>query len=259
MKFLLHTQIGVENITEVELLDKYKGLYSLDYAGYVPHKNGIVQVDWRSDKNLDFYNNLGTVEDAYFVLEYAANVGPHMGLKDLYRQLDANKIKQAVDYFFDNLNPFDSSKKFRFVTRKKAAHDFRRIDLENGIKEYFKRNIPRVEIDGDEGDKEIWTTLLKNRLIITIRLTTKEMRQGYYKTAMVDGSLRPSVGYAMAYLAELKSTESVWLPFCGAGTIGCEISEEFKFKKLMNSDISEVALEASKVNFSNLKSYKQNK
>lgn len=259
MKFFLHTQIGLEKVTELELLDKFKGQYSLDYTGYVPHKNGIVQVDWRSEENLDFYETLGTVEDAYFVLDYVNNVSQQDNLKAIYKKLDKDKIKKNLDYFFDKLNKFDKLPEFRFITRKKAGNDFRRVDLEETIKEFFKKNLSRPKVTNEEGVKEIWTTLFKNRLVVAVRLTTRDKRHGYYKTAMVDGSLRPTVAFAMSYSAEIHSNDVIWDPFCGAGTIGCEISESFKFKKLINSDVSEEAISATKENFSNLKSFKQNK
>ena len=259
MKFLLHTQIGIEKITEVELSDKFKKFYSLDYSGYVPHKNGIVQIDWRNEDKLDFYNELGSIEDAYFILDYVNNIPQLWTLKDIYRSLDKSKIKQNLDFFFDNLNDFGNSPEFRFVTRKKAANDFRRIDLEESIKDFFKNNISRAKVTSEEGVKEIWITLVKNRLIVAVRLTTKEVRQSYYKKALVSGTLRSSVAYSMAYLSDITSKDTIWDPFCGAGTIGCEISENFNFKKFICSDISNEAIEASKLNFSNLNSYKKNK
>jgi len=260
MKFLLHTQIGVENITAIELENKFKSKFSLDYVGYIPHKNGIVQIDWRSNtENDNFpYNDLGTIEDAFLVLDYVPNINESHDLKSIYKKLDKDKINRGIQYYFDNLAP-DKAPEIRFVTRKKAAHDFRRIDLQDSIKSFFDRNVSRVQVTSKEGHKEIWTTLVKNRLIVAIRLTTKEMRQGYYKTASVEGSLRPSVAYAMAYLADVTSKSVIWDPFCGAGTIGCEISDHFKFKKLINSDISQEALVSAQENFKNLKSFKTNK
>lgn len=280
MKFLFQTQIGVENITELELEKKFKGKFSIDYVGFVPHKNGIVQIDWRDFvwnseaaprsgeadnsspensnlQNLDFYKSLGTVEDSFFVLDYIKDVSDGTTPKDLMRQLDIGKIKKNLDFFYDKLNTFGNSGKFRFVTRKKSFHDFRRLDLNREIKTFFERNINRVEVTEEEGVKEIWTTLVKNRLIIGVRLTTKEKRHGYYKTAMVHGSLRPTVANALAFITDINSKDSLWDPFCGAGTIGCEIVDNFKFGKLILSDISEEALTATKENLSNTKGFKQ--
>lgn len=257
MKFFLHTQIGIESITELELAQKFKGKYSLDHVGYVPHKNGVVQIDWRDDGDLTFYDQLRTVEDAFFVLDYVPNIETNQTLKDIYKKLDIEKIRKNLDFFFDKLNPFDNRKNFRFVTRKKAAHDFRRIDLERMIKDFCKDNLRRVYVNEEEGDKEIWTTLVKNRLIVAIRLTTKEKRHGYYKTSSVNGSLRPTIAYGMAYVAEIKSKDVVWDPFTGAGTIGCEIAEHFNFKKLILADVSENAQQAAKENFNNLTSAKR--
>lgn len=259
MKFLLQTQIGIEKITELELEQKFKGQYSFDYSGYVPHKNGIVQIEWKNDKNLRFYEELQSVEDAFLILDYVPDIAQTNNLKYIYQRLDREKIARNLDFFFDNVNDFGNSKEFRFITRKKAANDFRRVDLQDSIKEFFKRNIRRAEVTSKEGVKEIWTTLVKNRLIVTVRLTSKEKRQGYYKSSMVSGTLRPTVAYSMAFLAEVTSKNVVWDPFCGAGTIGAEISENFKFGKLILGDKSEEAVEATKNNLANLKSFKNNK
>lgn len=258
MKFFLHTQIGIENITELELKDKFKGKYSLDYTGYIPHKNGMVQIDWRDDAPFA-YDQLGSIEDAFYVIDYISDVNEKLSLKDVYKLLNAQRIKENLDVFFNTLNPFDKTRDFRFIARKKAAHDFRRVDLEESVKDFFKKNIKRLQVSEAEGVKEIWVTLVKNRLVIAVRLTTREKRHGYYKTSMVQGSLRPTVGFALGYLAELQNKDTVWDPFCGAGTIGCEISDHFKFNRLLNSDSSIEALSSAKENFSQLKTWKKNK
>lgn len=259
MKFLLHTQIGIEKITELELEQKFKGQYSLDYSGYVPHKNGIVQIDWKNEDNLFFFDELQTIEDAFMIIDYVPDINQDFTLKQIYQKLDKQKIKSNLDYFFDKLNRFGSGNEFRFVTRKKAGNDFRRIDLENSIQDFFKKNNARARVTDKEGVKEVWSTLVKNRLIISIRLTDKEKRHSTYKTVQVQGTLRPSVAYSMAFLAEIKSKNTVWDPFCGAGTIGAEILENFKFKKLMLGDRAPDAVEATRTNLANLKSYDINK
>jgi tRNA G10 N-methylase Trm11 len=257
MKFLLQTQIGVENITEVELMDKFKGKFSIDSVGFVPHKNGLVQLDWRSEENLDFYKSLGTVEDAFFVLDYVKDLNGELNLRDITKKLNVNAMKKSLDFFFDKLNDFDNSRKFRFVTRKKAPHDFRRKDLDDEMKRFFERYISRVDVTSEEGTKEIWTTMVKNRLVVCVRLTTKEKRHSAYKVERVHGSLRPTVAFAMNYLSEVKSKDTVWDPFCGAGTIGCELVENSNFKKLILSDISEEAINATKANLNATQNYKK--
>lgn len=259
MKFLLQTQIGVEKIAKLELENKFKGKFSLDYLGFIPHKNGIIQLDWRSKDYLDFYKHLGSIEDAFFVLDYVKDLGVNLDVKRLVKKLDSKKIKKELDYFFDKINPFDQSQSFRFVTRKKSSHKFRRMDLNAEIKTFFEKSVRRVNVTDEENVKEIWSTLVKNRLIVAVRLTDKYKRHRKYKVAAVPGSLRSSIAYSLAYISEIKSKDTIWDPFCGAGTIACEICENFKFKKLIACDISLKAIEATKQNlqltklFNNLK------
>jgi len=255
MKFLLQTQIGVEKIAELELEEKFKGQYSLDYTGFVPHKNGLIQLDWRSEENLDFYKSLGTVEDAFFVLDYVKDLNIELDAKGVVKKLDLKGLKSELDYFFDKLNPFDKTKSFRFVTRKKSPHEFRRMDLNKEIKGFFETLVKRVDVTDEEDKKEIWTTLIKNRLIVAVRLTNRDKRHGYYKVARVHGSLRPTIAYSLAYISEIRSKDTIWDPFCGAGTIPCEICENFKFKKLIASDINSEAIEATKQNLNSTNSF----
>lgn len=255
MKYLLQTQIGLEKITELELSEKFKGMFSLDFSGYIPHKNGIIQIDWRDGKNKFDYNSLGTIEDAYFVLEYVKDIYETVDIYSIHKLFDIKTIKSNLDYFFDNENPFDKNNNFRLVVRKKSAHNFRRIDLQNETEKFFNKKITRAKITKKEGSKEIWVTLLKNRLIVAVRLTTKEKRQGVYKNKGVHGSLRPAVAYAMAFLSEIKSKDVIWDPFCGAGTIPAEIIENFNFGKLFCSDISEDAIAITKDNLNSTKKY----
>jgi tRNA G10 N-methylase Trm11 len=267
VKFLLQTQIGIEKITELELSKKFKGRYSLDYIGFVPHKNGLLQLEWRSPeggspqkikpKISSFWNELGTVEDAFFILDYIKDINPNATLKEIFLKLNPKEIKTKLDYFFDNLNSFGNNADFRFVTRKKSPHDFRRMDLNTEIKRYFDRNINRANVSDQEGIKEIWTTLIKNRLIIGVRLTTKSKRHSSYKVASVHGSLRPTIANAMAFVTDIHAKDVILDPFCGAGTIACEICENFKFKKIICSDISEEAIKATKSNLEATNSYKK--
>lgn len=259
MKFFLQTQIGIEKITELELESKFRSKYSFDYSGYIPHKNGMVQIEWKDTRSLNFYNELGTIEDAFLILDYVKNISATASLKEIFKRVNIDNVKKNLDYFFDKLNTFGPASEFRFVTRKKASNDFRRIDLENIAKDFFRKNTRRMEVTDQEGVKEVWVTLVKNRLILAVRLTTKEMRHSYYKTALVDGSLRPSVAFGMNFLADIKSTSTIWDPFCGAGTIGAEIVDNFKFKKLLLSDISAEAIENTKENLGNVKNYDKNK
>lgn len=256
MKFLLHTQIGIEKITELELIEKYKKDCSIDYTGFVPNKNGIIQIDWTTEAN-DFYNNLGSIEDAFFIINYIPNIEDAATLKDIYRRVNIPELKKNIDYFFDKLNPFDGSNEFRLVVRKKSKHDFKRIILQKMMEDFFHKEQRRVQITKEEERKEIWITLLKNRLIIAIRLTTRAMRQRTYKVETMPGSLRPSIGYAMSYIAELKSKDVVWDPFCGVGTIGAEIIENYQYSKLILTDVNPENLSKTSSNLNETKNYKR--
>lgn len=257
MKFLLQTQIGIESIAELEVKAKYKRFCSIDYLAYVPHKNGLLQIDWHTDPEVFDYKSLGTVEDTFLILDYQKDLESQLTLKEILRKINIDNLKNNFSIFFDKLNFASPEKEFRLVVRKKAAHDFRRIDLQKGIEDFFRQHFTHTRISREEGKKEIWCTLVKNRLIISLRLTDKSQRQRLYKTEKYSGSLRPTIANAMLFLSELKRGDVVWDPFCGAGTIGCELIENFNFNGLFLTDISPEAIEITGKHLNNLKNYKR--
>lgn len=254
MKFLLQTQIGVEKITRLELEEKYKKFFSLDQLGYVPRRNGFLIIDWR-DKFQKFWDELNSIEDAFFVLEYIKDVNKYFSLKDVIKKIDKEKIASHLKFILDQNVFVDKSLNFRIITRKKSPHNFRRIDLEEGLKNFFRSKLPKIKINDDENNKEIWITLVKNRLIIALRLTDKTKRHRFYKQENILGSVRPSVAFAMAYVSDIKSSDVIWDPFAGAGTIPCEILLHFKFKKLLIGDIDVNALEKTNTNLKQIDIY----
>lgn len=250
MKFLLHTQIGIEKVAKIELFDKFKGLFSLDYVGFVPRRNGLVQIDWRSENYL-LLDKLGTVEDVFGVLYYKGDIPYSATLKKLEKYIQIDEIKRNLSIFNEYYKlkfgkVIKSSTEFRLITRKKSPNAFRRVDLHLFLTSILERN--KIYITEKEGGPEIWCTLVKNRLIIALRLTDSLMRHRDYKIKNVEGSLRPTVAYAMAYLTKIRYKDVVWDPFCGAGTIACEILRNFKFKRMICSDISDEAVQACKFN-----------
>ncbi|MCX8034857.1 MAG: methyltransferase [Candidatus Dojkabacteria bacterium] len=256
MKFLLQTQIGIEKITKLELEEKYKKSFSLDQSGYIPRRNGLLIIDWR-DKFQKFWDELNSIEDAFFVLEYIKDVSKYFSLKDVIKKIDKEKIASHLKFILDQNIFTDKSLNFRIITRKRSPHNFRRIDLEESLKNFFHSKLPKIKINDDENNKEIWITLVKNRLIITLRLTDKTKRHRFYKHENILGSVRPSVAFAMAYVSDIRSTDTIWDPFAGAGTIPCEILLHFKFKKLLIGDIDESAIEKTKSNLKQIHIYEK--
>lgn len=254
MKFLLHTQIGIEKIAKIELFSKFKSLFSLDFIGYVPHKNGIILIDWRSDFINFHFNKLGSVEDVFLILNYAGDISPNIDLYGIKRYVDINNLSEIISSYL-KINKFrDKFLTCRLVVRKKSPHKFRRVDLQNRIQNILSK-VKNIRIVQEEGHKEIWVTLVKNRLIIGLRLTDKNMRHRLYKQVGVPGSLRPTVAFSMAFVSNVLRNHVIWDPFCGAGTICCELLENFRFKKLICSDISEDAVNITKTNIQNCKNY----
>lgn len=257
MKFLLHTQIGIEKITKVELISKFKSLFSFDYIGYIPHKNGLVQIDWKSDFDKFNFAKLGSVEDVFLILSYVGGIPIHINLNSIKHFIDLDSFKKWLYFCFEHkLLPKTNKFKFRLVVRKKSPHNFRRIDLQNYLLKILSID-KNIEILNEDGHPEIWVTLVKNRLVIGFRLTDRYMRHRYYKKEGIPGSLRPSIAFSMAFISNIHKKDVIWDPFCGAGTICCEVLENFKFKKIICSDISDIAINTTKTNLKGCLMYRK--
>ncbi len=77
-----------------------------------------------------------------------------------------------------------------------------------------------------------------------ISLSDREWRVGY-----VPAGINPSLAYIMCMIADLKETDIVYDPFCGASVIPITALKYFNVKRVVCSDISGNAIEKSKMNF----------
>jgi tRNA G10 N-methylase Trm11 len=75
------------------------------------------------------------------------------------------------------------------------------------------------------------------------------MRHRSYKNSHIQGSLRPAIAAALAFLSRPKADDVVIDPMCGAGTILIERALMGRYKNLIAGDIEESALDATKSNF----------
>jgi len=77
-----------------------------------------------------------------------------------------------------------------------------------------------------------------------LNLSDREWRIEY-----VPAGINPSLAYIMCMIADLKDSDIVYDPFCGASVIPITALKYFNVKRVMCSDISGNAIEKSKHNF----------
>lgn len=72
-----------------------------------------------------------------------------------------------------------------------------------------------------------------------------------YRDADVPAASHPSVAAALAWVAEARSGDRVWDPFCGSGIELVERARRGPYRSLLGSDLDEAALAATRTNLAN--------
>jgi 23S rRNA G2445 N2-methylase RlmL len=116
-----------------------------------------------------------------------------------------------------------------------------------GIQDRFQ-NWRRVE---DDANLEFWIQQAEKKALVSLRLSDRTMRHRTYKIAHLPGSLRPTIARALVYLSAVEDGDTFLDPMCGAGTILIERAMAGRHKMLIGGDISQDAIDHTKVNFGN--------
>lgn len=112
---------------------------------------------------------------------------------------------------------------YRFVAQMDGVHGYRRVDALKAMARGLAGKLPASWKHAEENASvEIWLTIHGATAICGMRLSDRTMRHRTYKYEHLPASIRPTVAGAMARLAELKPSQTVLDPMCGAGTLLAE-------------------------------------
>src|SRR5437016_2543848 len=110
-----------------------------------------------------------------------------------------------------------------------GEHGYRRIDarkaLAQGLAGKLPASWPHVE---ENAAVEVWLSIEGASAVCGLRLSDRTMRHRAYKMEHLPASLRPTLAAAMVRLAELRTTQVLLDPMCGAGTI---LAEQFELAR----------------------------
>ncbi|MCI0457539.1 MAG: RNA methyltransferase [Gemmataceae bacterium] len=113
---------------------------------------------------------------------------------------------------------------FRLVTQMTGTHGYRRVDAREALAKGLVGKLPASWRHAEENASvEIWLTIQGATAVCGLRLSDRTMRHRTYKSEHLPASLRPTVAAAMVRLAEIKPSQVVLDPMCGAGTLLAEV------------------------------------
>jgi len=135
---------------------------------------------------------------------------------------------------------------FKVIGTMKGRHDFRRIDAVQTVQDVIQSRFRRWRFSLENPALEFWLDIADGKSSFFLRLSRKPFSQrtynpltpvaevakrsrscqtsgkGTYKTESYEGSLPPTIAYALAHLSEPTPNERFMDPMCGLGTIVAE-------------------------------------
>jgi 23S rRNA G2445 N2-methylase RlmL len=111
---------------------------------------------------------------------------------------------------------------FKVIGTMKGRHDFRRIDAVQAVQNAIQSRFSRWRFSLKNPNLEFWLDLSDGKSSFFLRLSRKPFSQRNYRIESYEGSLPPTVAYALARLSEPTPNERFMDPMCGLGTIIAE-------------------------------------
>lgn len=249
MQYYLTVLPGLEQIASEELRSRF-GIESLPP---IEGRNNIL-IPFETDLEVTKLLDIGIAEDLFIALGVYDYTGSRHELKTIPAALyDLKDLDLALRYHRETLPTTKRKTTFRVVAQ--AIHDpkeYRRVDLQEAVeKAILDRYHRRWELVEDDATLEIWVHLLKDTLVLGLRLSDERMRHRDYKLAHLPASLRPTVAYAMVWLSDPQPEDVFLDPMCGAGTILIERAQYGRYQQLYGGDIRPEALEVALTNIGN--------
>lgn len=246
MQYYVTVIPGLERIASEELHERF----GIETLPFIEGRNNVL-VPFETEIDVRELLQLRTVEDLFIALGAYTFTGVRTELKTIPAAIkDLKDLDLALTYHRKTLPTTKHKTTFRVVAQ--AIHDpkeYRRVDLqtaiEKAIDERYHRRWTCVE---DEASIELWVHLLKEELVVGLRLSDEHMRHRDYKQAHLPASLRPTVAAAMVQLSGIDATDVFLDPMCGAGTILIERAEAGRYQQLYGGDIRLEALEVARTN-----------
>src|SRR5205823_13378592 len=90
---------------------------------------------------------------------------------------------------------------FRVIARKAGEHAFRRVDMQRAVELAILDRFPAWRLVEDGGRLEVWAQLVKDLLVVGIRLSDNELRQRSYRVASLPAALKPTVARGLVLLS----------------------------------------------------------
>jgi len=249
MKFYVTTVPGISPISVEELKQKFPK--TIVVSKKTIRNNDIIVLDNVGEFQL---NELRSIEDFFFYLGEIHLSGNRSDLDLMGSFWEGCEPLEFGLKAHKNVNGGRGKSKrtkFRVVVQADDVQwrKYRRVDIqkysETAISDRYGRKWKLVDNDAHI---EFWVQQIKSKLLFGIRLSDRTMRHRKYKLESIEASLKPTIAYAMAFLAGIDGNDVFVDPMCGVGTILIERALAGEYASILGGDIDLGAVSSAKMN-----------
>lgn len=232
---------GLNSVAEAELKEKLKDFVILR------QERGFIFIDYNGHPRrlLD----LRSIEEIFYVLiDEAGFTRSRSTLSTLEEKMKFASFERGLDY---HAQLYSKAKRttFRVFTHLYGRFNFRRIDLDKVVSRTIALKFNKWKATHGDAKIEFDVRLFKSgELILSLRLSNKDFKEGKDEKIALPDDLKPTVAYAMIRLSQPRETDIFLDPFCGAGTILMERSLTGPAAKIIGYDQDKNVIEMARAN-----------
>jgi|HigsolmetaAR202D_1030399.scaffolds.fasta_scaffold00324_11 Predicted N6-adenine-specific DNA methylase len=196
---------------------------------------------------------LRSVDDVFvFIGELQAIGSTRAALSDLRDQVAQYNLDPALAVC-RSVRSFGDPPSYSITASFVGARNYSRYEIAHAVSQavaasYAWHYIENTPENHAEHDLDLRVILEGEEGLVGLRLAAHPLHRRRYKVLSRPGSLKASVAYAMAFLAELQPHELVLDPCCGVATIAIEAGRCVHPRAVLASDINPEALKAAQTN-----------
>lgn len=232
MKFLLTTNVGIEDIVKKEIKENFKAKIFPKFFGL----QGRVLIETK-EKNLEKIFKLRSIYHVTKFIDSFEIETKEKGLQTIYENLKRIEIEDMK-----------KAKSFRVTGERIGKHEFTSIQVQKFagqalVEKYGKK------VDLENFDVNVFVEVIGRKCWVGVRLTRESLHKRFKKPFNHPAAIKAPLAYAMLRLAEVKEGETILDPFCGGATLPIEAAQVYDEKiRIFASDISKKFLEDAKKN-----------
>lgn len=210
---------GFQEIVQKDLISRIKGIKIINIFDGLVHYQ--YDGDSRNLEKISYFNN------TFFVIK-AINTSS-LNFSSL-----VNQVSNEKKYYLIN--------KGTFRVRFQKENQFEKVDknITKKAEETVLKN-SKLQIDRLSPSTEIWYSIRKENFSFCGQLICK---REFTEKNLNKGELRPEIAYFMCCYADIKNDDVILEPFCGYASILVQLVKNFRFEKLIASDIDKAKIES---------------